>query len=279
MFLGNCFRPFLSARMRLLGVFAGAAIMCLSPADAAVVLSSTADDYTFANNNPDTVNMPLGYDTDGYRSGMTPADAFAGSFQLGEIRSLTDVDDDNTNISNGTRSDAVYVFELPVLTGVISNANLSFQALSSAGLPNALNNIRVDLKGLGFQSTFTAVTTFSGSTLLEDDIIVGSVLRPLLNSSAPVTVETDSLGDAALAAYLQTFYAANPTYAGGSIVLLGLDQTATVFDNAHFNVDSNEFAGSTPTLTIETETVVIPEPASLALLGLGGLCLLPRRRR
>jgi hypothetical protein len=42
--------------------------------------------------------------------------------------------------------------------------------------------------------------------------------------------------------------------------------------------EDNAFTIETDNITVEG-TGVIPEPASLALLGLGGLCLLPRRRR
>ncbi len=229
-----------------------AAIIATSGANAAVIVASNVADYNIRGTTTDT-----------------DAVTNDGKFQLG--RGTVD------SMSGTGNVDAVYVFELPVLGNAILSANLKFSVVGeNQNTFGSFANLSVDLKGEGFQNNSTPITSFSGSTLIQNDILDGDNFKSSVSPTFPTLVETDTSGDAALANYLQTFYGANPGYAGGSFVFFRLDENGSnVFDSVRLLVDSSEYAASTPVLEITT----IPEPASLALLGLGGFLIISRSRR
>jgi len=181
--------------------------------------------------------------------------------------------------ADNVESNAVYIFELPVITAPIASANLDFQVLDTLGSnPGGLS---ANLNGVGFYNNTTPRGTnpnpFAEVVLLQNDILDGDLSQQVIS--------TDSTGDANLATYLQGFYDANPTYSGGEFVFLqlGLDNLGGTFDGRRYEVGAVESTtGIDPTLTIalvEDSAPAVPEPASVALVGFAGLGLLAARRR
>lgn len=177
----------------------------------------------------------------------------------------TAVGDTATSIRVGANSAApvggraaVFLFELPPLPqgASLAGATLSFQNLGKQG-----GTFNADLWGLGFQQNtnpsiayFEADTGDAGHTKLQNNL--------LTPSTPDGTLVTTSV-DAALGAYLQGFYDANPGYAGsGSYVALRLNPDADSGNgNSGWNVASKEnSAGPAPKLTFTTAGGPPPPP-------------------
>ncbi len=180
----------------------------------------------------------------------------------------------NTNTNNQL---GVVAFEVPELSPgeVFLTASLTFTYTGNNGAePTDFN---VDLYGLDrspgddggggvasdyFEGTVTTPSPFDiANTLIADDFVTSA----------------DSPGDAitttgAENTALVTFLNANPTTAALPFVLFRLNADSSVSGEKR----NFQFA-DTPELTFTTGQ--IPEPASLALMGLGGLLLIGRRRK
>lgn len=192
------------------------------------------------------------------QSGATPTSTFlAGAF--------------GSNGQNG-----VYVFPLPVIgTGfTVSTADLQFTYVGAG--TNDTGNARVDLWGIGFQSTTAPIVeyleadtdTAIGNTKIQNDIVTPG--------TQPGEINTNATGDGLLGSYLQTFYNANPNYSGGSFVFLRLNpdgRVTTTGTSQGYRFEVAENASSDPALTITT----VPEP-STSLLGILGLILFASKR-
>lgn len=123
--------------------------------------------------------------------------------------------------NSGNGRNAVLIFPLPVLGAgeEVVFGELAVDVAGHSGTPT----FNGDLWGIGFQSTpdpileyFEADAGDVGNTKLEDNIFRPSTPNGLVIST----------NAAAIGAYLQTFYAANPGYAGGTYVFLRLNPDA-----------------------------------------------------
>jgi len=179
------------------------------------------------------------------------------------------------NLSDGTMYNAVYIFAVPALPvgDVVATAGLEFRASVAPG-----TTFNADLHGIGFQNSTDPILDFWNSNLPELGAIKlqDNILTPGIGSGFDQT--TDAVGGAALAAYLQTFYTANPAYAGGEYVFLRLNPDANPGSvNEYYVVGAAPLDGL-PILTITT--LAVPEPAAfaMALLGLIGMSIAARLR-
>jgi hypothetical protein len=82
--------------------------------------------------------------------------------------------------------------------------------------------------------------------------------------------------------YLTGLLVADGTYANGSLPMLSasgdlLNQNI-LFTNP-YEAYNDGFQGEVAALTFMTETLGVPEPASVGLIGVGAMALLARRRR
>jgi hypothetical protein len=172
------------------------------------------------------------------------------------------------NLSDGTKYNAVYIFSIPALPAgdVVATADLEFRASVGPG-----TTFNADLHGIGFQNSTDALLDFwnSDSPELGTSKLQDNILTPGIGSG--FLVHTDVSGGAALAAYLQGFYSANPSYVGGDYVFLRLNPDADPgLVNQYYLVEAAPIDNQ-PILTVTT--VAVPEPSTLviaflALLGM-----------
>ena len=183
--------------------------------------------------------------------------------------------------SSGTATKAaVLPFELPTLAPgeTITSANLLVNNLGASGTPS--NAYNADLYGLGFRSSAAVLASdfYAGptpdptdATLLQADFLTFGA------SGGSEDVETNAAADATLLDYLNAQYANGAE--GGDFVFFRLNpDVATTPNNfERYQIAAEENNTFSPAeLTIET---VVPEPGTMALVGVAGLLALGRRRR
>lgn len=177
----------------------------------------------------------------------------------------------NTGTNNQV---GVVAFEVPILASgeTFDTASLTFTYTGNNGAePTDFN---VDLYGLnrspvndgsgGIASDYFEGPLDLSNTLIANDFVTSA-------DDPTVNISTTGFENTALVAFLN----ANPTTASDPFVLFRLNADGDVSEGGKRNF---QFADN-PTLTFTTTTGVIPEPASMALLGLGGLLLIGGRRR
>lgn len=168
-----------------------------------------------------------------------------------------------TNFNNGNTANT---FASTPLTGILGAGETYYIAYEAAGSPNAFNSV------YGFDANLYMGGKFTNGddvyVLLDTPYVGGS---GDLNTSTIVDVYgvlgTDGSGEAweytdAVAFRNPSVTSANPTFTTSEWTFGSLNET-----------DGLNAAG------YDTITTVIPEPASLALLGLGGLMIGLRRRQ
>jgi hypothetical protein len=179
------------------------------------------------------------------------------------------------NLSDGSKYNAVYIFAVPALPAgdVVATADLELRASVAPG-----TTFNADLHGIGFQNSIDPVLDFWNSNLPESGAIKlqDNILTPGIGSG--FELHTDTVGGAALAAYLQAFYSANPAYAGGEYVFLRLNPDADPGSvNEYYTVGAAPLDGL-PILTITTLAVPEPSTFAMAFLALIGISITARRR-
>lgn len=182
---------------------------------------------------------------------------------------------------------SVFPFELPALPAgeVIETANLAFDTATAIN-PGDIN-YNVDLYALDIldagsdgltadelPTAYAEGPSDPNATLIQDNL--------LTVATAPETgfasFETDAAGDSALAGFLNSFYAANPGYAGGSFLFLRFTPDVDPGDvNAGYRPTPSE-NGTGNAAVLSLTTTVIPEPTTLAPLALAVGALIRRRR-
>jgi hypothetical protein len=188
----------------------------------------------------------------------------------------------------GTTTSAATVYALPDLTGktTIESADLMIEMRAEKlddtnDPPTATGAVFVRTStGAPTSSDFIAPTDFDGTntpagwTLLQLDLFT-----PGMASGTDVSLST--AGQDALKSFLQGYYTGTP--AGGDYLIANfamdlnsdtLDTGADVQDKYNVNVTNDRDGETFFPLTINA----VPEPATMALMGLGGLAFLRRRR-
>jgi len=153
----------------------------------------------------------------------------------------------NNNNGSASGRNAVMIFPIPALAAgeEVSSASLTVNVSGRAGLPT----FNVDLWGIGFQTNttaraeyFEADTNDVGNTKLQDNFInPGFATGDLILTNHP-----------GLTAYLQSFYAANSNYAGGSFAFFRLNPDAdSGTTSVGWSISAAE-SGNPAVLTIST---------------------------
>ncbi|HLL90771.1 MAG TPA: PEP-CTERM sorting domain-containing protein [Tepidisphaeraceae bacterium] len=189
-----------------------------------------------------------------------------------------------TNDANNGRN-GVFVFQLPSLGSqetTFTDATLSLRLVGTAAAGNG--NYTLDLYGLGRRATADVLGTdyYEGNT--EDATDATRLVDNFITPST--TTGTRSASVAALSAYLTAQYADGA--GAGQYVFFRLNpDSATVPDQTpgadlrlgyQIATADNATVGNRPVLTYTADTTPVPEPTSLALLSLGGLAMVRRRR-
>jgi arylsulfatase A-like enzyme len=170
----------------------------------------------------------------------------------------------NTNSPGAGGRNAVFIFALPVLAPGenITSAQLTFHNTGTLS-GTAFNG---DLWGIGFRSSTNPVLSYfegdSGDPRTTNIKIEDDVLVPGLASGSRTTTE-----NAALGAYLRTFYQANPQYSGGSFVFLRLNPDADAGTGSlGWSVGAAEGVASTLTITTDGNPPEGSQPNFLFLI-------------
>jgi len=167
-------------------------------------------------------------------------------------------------------------FKLPTMgagEAIVTDATLTFSIFSEKDATEAeettadLYVSRVDPSSTVLAGDFDTTGTH---TLIESAVIKYDET----NGNETITV-----GSAAMQPLVDWLNTGN-RYQAGEFVFLSIvpDAAGTVDDNAGWDVASSDHPDTSkhPTLSLTTD---IPEPASLALFGIGGLVMLARRKR
>lgn len=183
--------------------------------------------------------------------------------------------------SQSDDTSAVLVFQLPTLSPgeSITSAGLSFRGVEPSSTANTPFN--ADLYGLGYRAGSAVLGTdfFRGAldatdaTLIQDNILNNSTGQP-----AGLNASTSAAGNIALVGYLNSQYAL-----GGAnqfvFLRFSTDNVAAIgAKNGYFIGSATNTGGFKPILTFETTVAGVPEPTSLAVVGMAAGGLLLRRR-
>jgi len=172
----------------------------------------------------------------------------------------------------------VVPFLLPTLSAGqgFTAASLRFQLFDKGGTP-----ADVDLYGLGVRSSATVLasddyvgTNDTANTRLQVSIVNATTPKRVDPNNGFVTTSTD--GGTALANFLNTAYANGAN--AGKYVFLRLSPEAVSNGNNYYSVLTQDAGGSNEKPIINYTVGLVPEPASIAALGLVGLVGLRRRR-
>ncbi|MBN2582220.1 MAG: PEP-CTERM sorting domain-containing protein [Planctomycetes bacterium] len=165
----------------------------------------------------------------------------------------------------------VFVFELPDLAGLdLTGADLTMTVSDSSWGAS----LSADLYGVRWNSSDTVLASdYSGGTLLQEAYAIKVSGNPAPANTREVS--TDATGDANLLDWLLSLYTDGAQAGNYAFLRVSNNVEITSGSNTFLEFQGAETA-TPPQLTIET---VVPEPATMALLGLGVVGLVVRKQR
>ncbi len=209
------------------------------------------------------VILSLGLSTQS-RAAMLSITGDTADYELGEgltagVATATTMRVGATSATTPGGRNVIYIFALPGIgaTNQVSAATLNFNYATKSGSPT----FNADLWSIGFFPSIAAVTNYyleanadmnPATFKLQDNIITSA------------TTAATTLTTADFANYLQTFYATNASYTGGSYVFLRLNPDVDAGNViAGYNLSSAN-STSKPTLTITTALITPPPPTNVS---------------
>ena len=166
------------------------------------------------------------------------------SLCVGGLHAATLTDNDNTNftITGEINLAAPNLSNANLIFASLYNANLNFANLSNATLSNAILNF-ASLYNANLNGADLSFANLSGAYLIGADLNFANLSGADLSGA----------------------------------FLIGADLSGARFQNTLYDSSTTFDNGFNP--TTDPGLVLVPEPSSTALLGLGGLALMLRRRR
>lgn len=182
---------------------------------------------------------------------------------------------------SGVMQDFVVVFQLPSLGdgGSFTAANLQVSPYKK----NNLSTLAFDLYGMDVTTSAVSVDTsfyFAGTGDSDNTLIQSSFLSTSTGAYYNASLNTNASGDAALQSWLNAMYDGGEN--AGKYVYLRLTPnvaTATASDDYMQILTASSPTDSAPSLVITYDAEVIPEPGTLALVGIGAMMAFGRFRR
>ncbi len=188
--------------------------------------------------------------------------------------------------STRTKNNAVFFFELPTLvSGALTSAELSFQYRDKHD--GAYLSFNLDVWGLGYVDTAVLDTDWlffgdgdagpglgvTNRTKVRDSLLWTTSGDP---NDTPVTISTS---DATLLSFVQSLYDNGAT--GGDFAVFRLNPSSDIANpdvggNPGYMMGFRENAGDPPTLALTGDIEAVPEPSTIAILG---VCLFGLKRK
>ncbi len=200
-----------------------------------------------------------------------------GASNTGWIEDSGNGDNNNSNYIAGSVGANEYrnyfTFDLSNILGSITDASISI-TLPTGGVLSGDTNEIFALSSV--DSVIGQNDTISGNTALFDDLgdggFLGSTIITNTNGSQSVVIDLNQ-------EFLDEANSSSAITLGGSVISLNRDGSNEYLFGFSKELNDSQESNVKLNVTVDPNGAAVPEPSSVALLGLGSLGLLIRRRR